>query len=172
MAHCSNRPSTRPLLFHLRLLHASLPPCLFLLSTDTGLPPAHGSPSLSASRLHKPQVRISCRPESLARKGANPATRSTTPPTPRRQPSRPRQPSRRRPHLLASASLLRRTTRPTSPTTQTLPPPVELAASAPRSTPKTPHPSPRHVPKRQRARPPLPCLPLGLCQALLHTAIR
>ena len=97
--------------------------------------------SLRASRFHKPVVRISCRPESLARKGANPPT-----PTTPRPPLLPRpQLNRRPPQRPARGRRQRAIPAPTQQTTQSL------------------HPN-AGLPRTRKPKAKQPCLRLGLCQ--------
>jgi hypothetical protein len=122
--------------------------------------------SLRASRFHKPVVRISCRPESLARKGANPPTPTTTRPShlPHPQPYR-------RPHQpLARGSPQHENPAQSNRTTQSQHPNVVLVTSEPKSTLRT-----RALHLQPRSRKPKakqPCLHLGLCQWLQHRSSR
>jgi hypothetical protein len=162
------RPLAAAVFFHLTVQDLQL----LRLSTKShfALPKqkccTHRGHNLRASRFHKPVVRISCRPESLARKGANPPTPTTTRPPLLLHP----QPYRPPQQLLARGSPLRGNPPQSNRTTQTQHPNAVLVTSEPRLSLSSP---PLHLPPRPRKpKAKQPCLHPGLCQSLQYSSTR
>jgi hypothetical protein len=163
------RPLAAAVFFHPTVQHHQL--LWFSTKSHVALPKqkccTHRGHSLRASRFHKPVFTISCRPESLARKGASPPT-----PTTIHRPHHPHPQPSRRPHQLlhARGRLQREIPAQTNWTTQNHNRNVVLATSEPKSTLKT---RPLHLqPRPRKLKAKQSCLHLGLCQPLQRQSMR